>query len=176
MPVDAPPDYVTAVQRLRAVLLNECAPAQTQQPSQPQPMKKAPQRSPNQAMTAKTPSVVPTNRPALIPCEDDEIDQPTPMEDCVQPTLAPRQCNLRERATHIINLVIIEETPNVTSTTSPPKHIGKYTEAMKHLLITGTFKTELHLPNGMFAGAVINPDTGKMLEYRDLIKHKKYKE
>eukprot|EP00957_Ditylum_brightwellii_P079754 6063986-Ditylum_brightwellii.AAC.1 len=77
------------------------------------------------------------------------------MEDCVQPTAATRQYNLRETATHIINLVIIEETPNVISTTLPPKHIGKYTEAMKHLLITE------HSPNGIFAGAVINPDTGK---------------
>eukprot|EP00957_Ditylum_brightwellii_P109284 8336180-Ditylum_brightwellii.AAC.1 len=60
------------------------------------------------------------------------------MDDCVQPTQTPQRYNLRERATHIINLVIIEETPNITST-------------------------------------VIIPDTGKMLEYRDLIKHDKYK-
>eukprot|EP00957_Ditylum_brightwellii_P112989 8615853-Ditylum_brightwellii.AAC.1 len=92
------------------------------------------------------------------------------MENSVQPAAAPRRYNLQERATHIINSVIIEETPNVTSTTLPPKHIGQYTEAMKHLI-----RTE-HSPNGMFAGAVIDPDTGKMLKYRDLTKHKKYKE
>eukprot|EP00957_Ditylum_brightwellii_P147668 11245421-Ditylum_brightwellii.AAC.1 len=48
VPVEAPPGYVMAVQRLRAVLLNERASAQKQPPAQPQPMKEAPQRSPNQ--------------------------------------------------------------------------------------------------------------------------------
>eukprot|EP00957_Ditylum_brightwellii_P074250 5641877-Ditylum_brightwellii.AAC.1 len=85
------------------------------------------------------------------------------MEYGVQPMQAPWQYNLRERATHIINLVIIEETPNVTSTTLPPKHIVKYTEALKHLLSTEAFKMVLHSPNGMFAGAIINPETEKML-------------
>eukprot|EP00957_Ditylum_brightwellii_P000390 30514-Ditylum_brightwellii.AAC.1 len=93
VPMDVPPDYVTAVQQLRAVLLNERASVQTQHPSQPQPMKEAPQCSPNQVMTEKTLYMVPTNSPALIPCDDDEIDPPTPIEDCVQPTqyhIAPK--------------------------------------------------------------------------------------
>eukprot|EP00957_Ditylum_brightwellii_P142275 10839115-Ditylum_brightwellii.AAC.1 len=57
VPVDAPPDYVDAVQRLRAVLLNERAPTQIQQLTQSQPMKEASQLSPNQVMTETTPSV-----------------------------------------------------------------------------------------------------------------------
>eukprot|EP00957_Ditylum_brightwellii_P044032 3341521-Ditylum_brightwellii.AAC.1 len=101
VPVDTPPDYVTAVQQLRAVLINEHAPDRTHQLSQPQPMKEAPYCSPNQVMTEKTPFAVPTNSPALIPYEDDEIDPPTPVEDCVQPILAPWRYNVRERATHI---------------------------------------------------------------------------
>eukprot|EP00957_Ditylum_brightwellii_P186099 14168483-Ditylum_brightwellii.AAC.1 len=85
VPMDAPPDYVTVVQRLQAALLNECTTAQTQQLSQPQPMKEAPHRSPNQVMTEKTPSAVTTNSSALILCEDDEIDPQTPMEDYLCP-------------------------------------------------------------------------------------------
>eukprot|EP00957_Ditylum_brightwellii_P189135 14396749-Ditylum_brightwellii.AAC.1 len=81
VPVEAPPDYVTAVQQLRAVLLNEHAPAPKQPQTQPQPMKEAPQRSPNQVMTTNKRAEVPNNSPVFIPFEDDEIDPPTPMED-----------------------------------------------------------------------------------------------
>eukprot|EP00957_Ditylum_brightwellii_P183661 13989633-Ditylum_brightwellii.AAC.1 len=121
-------------------------------------------------MTANKPDKVPTNSPALIPFEEDEIDSPTPVEEIIQPVAAQRRYNLWERATHIINSVIIEETPNVTSSKLPPKHIGQYSEAIQHLLHTE------HASDQIFAGAVIDPDTGKMLEYRDLIRHEKYKE
>eukprot|EP00957_Ditylum_brightwellii_P022965 1733528-Ditylum_brightwellii.AAC.1 len=45
VPVEAPPDYVMAVQQLWVVLLNERAQAQKQHLSQPQPMKEAPQHT-----------------------------------------------------------------------------------------------------------------------------------
>eukprot|EP00957_Ditylum_brightwellii_P123553 9420234-Ditylum_brightwellii.AAC.1 len=37
------------------------------------------------------------------------------------------------------------------------------------------YKSEMHSPIGMFAGAVVDDDTGKALEYQDLIDHEKYR-
>eukprot|EP00957_Ditylum_brightwellii_P124181 9466301-Ditylum_brightwellii.AAC.1 len=60
----------------------------------------------------------------------------------MQPT---QRYNLRECATHIINSVILEESP-----------------------MSKTFKSELYSPTSIFAGVVIDPDTGRKLEYGDL--------
>eukprot|EP00957_Ditylum_brightwellii_P182957 13935692-Ditylum_brightwellii.AAC.2 len=90
----------------------------------------------------------------------------------IQPT---QKYNLREHATHIINSVILEESPNVKSSTTTPQHIGKYTEALKYLLVTEAFKSELYSPTSMFAGAMIDPETGWKLEYIDFIKKEEYK-
>jgi hypothetical protein len=121
---------------------------------------------------------LPTGRhPHLIPYDEDEIETTT-APNIVEPmrTASARPYNLRNRAVNIINSVIFEETPNVTSTNTPPKHIGKYTEALKSIVLNEAFKAEMYAPKGLFAGAVVDPDTGKQMEYRDLIKHDKYRE
>eukprot|EP00957_Ditylum_brightwellii_P003461 262151-Ditylum_brightwellii.AAC.1 len=75
------------------------------------------------------------------------VDEPP-----IIPTQRTQRYNLRERAMHIINSVILEESPNVKSSATTPKRIGKYTEAIKHLLVTEAFESELYNPTSMFAG------------------------
>eukprot|EP00957_Ditylum_brightwellii_P089262 6797053-Ditylum_brightwellii.AAC.1 len=99
-----------------------------------------------------------------------ELDEPP-----IIPMQPLRRYNLRDCTTHIINSVILEESPNVKSATMTPQHIGKYTAALKYVVVTEGFKSELYSPTSIFAGAVIDPDTGQKLEYRDLIKQEKYK-
>eukprot|EP00957_Ditylum_brightwellii_P099135 7550978-Ditylum_brightwellii.AAC.1 len=108
-PTDVPPDYIDAVQRLRAVLLKEKQPKREilQQET-------IPQRNPNHIKT--TPALpinnVPNNSPALIPCDADEVES-QPNDDDIQPTTTPQQLyRLHNHAVNIINSTIIEETPN----------------------------------------------------------------
>eukprot|EP00957_Ditylum_brightwellii_P175130 13333897-Ditylum_brightwellii.AAC.1 len=42
--------------------------------------------------------------------------------------------------------------------------------------IKEAYKSNMYLPVGRFAGAVVDNETGKALEYQDLIHHIKYKE
>lgn len=159
-PTDAPPDYLTAVQRLRAVLLKEKQPQREILEEET-----IPQRNPNQIKPPPSPPTnnMPNNSPVLIPCDDDEVE-PQLYNDDGHPIQAPRQAyQLRNRAVNIINSTIIEETPNVKGTTHDPKHVGKYTEAIQFIAINEAFKRELYSPTGLFAGAIIDPDTGKQL-------------
>eukprot|EP00957_Ditylum_brightwellii_P035239 2672501-Ditylum_brightwellii.AAC.1 len=41
--------------------------------------------------------------------------------------------------------------------------------------IKEAYKSKMYSPIGMFAGAVVDDDTGKALEYQDLIHHEKYR-
>ena len=50
----------------------------------------------------------------------------------------------------------------------------KYGEAIKHLVQTELIKSFNLQEQIWFAGAILDPDTGKQLEYRDLIKHNAY--
>eukprot|EP00957_Ditylum_brightwellii_P096753 7368645-Ditylum_brightwellii.AAC.1 len=54
-------------------------------------------------------------------------------------------------------------------------HIGKYTQALQHLLVTETFKADMHAPTGRFVDSIINPDTGCQLQYKDLIQKNQYR-
>eukprot|EP00957_Ditylum_brightwellii_P004350 330123-Ditylum_brightwellii.AAC.1 len=55
------------------------------------------------------------------------------------------------------------------SVSSPPKHINKYTAAIKHLVAQESFKQEMYTSKGMFVRAITDPKTGKQLEYQDLV-------
>eukprot|EP00957_Ditylum_brightwellii_P036317 2750528-Ditylum_brightwellii.AAC.1 len=112
--------------------------------------------------------------PALIPCDEDEVELPQQDHDALTPCPAPQKYNLREQAVHIINLVIFEESPNVTSVARSPKHINKYTTALKHIILNEKFNSEMYTPKGMFVGAITAPETGKQLEYGHLVKDKRY--
>eukprot|EP00957_Ditylum_brightwellii_P172037 13097289-Ditylum_brightwellii.AAC.1 len=86
------------------------------------------------------------------------IDDPTP----------PRY-NLRICATNVINSLILEETPDATSKITEPVHQGRFSIAAKLLQVN-----EMCTPFNMFAGAVIDEETGKAMEYCDLINSEKY--
>lgn len=44
-------------------------------------------------------------------------------------------------------------------------HAGRFSLAAKTLRIREAHKAEMYSPIGVFAGAVLDPDTGKCLEY-----------
>eukprot|EP00957_Ditylum_brightwellii_P207236 15352093-Ditylum_brightwellii.AAC.1 len=160
-------------QRLRAVLLKE------QQPTCDEPYRSVEKYATPQQQPVTTKEPIPTNPilscyPALILCQLDKIEQPAINEAPKIPIAPPRHYNLREKATHIINSVIFEESPNVQNAVGTPKHIAKYTTALKHLLVTEAYKAEMHAPTGMFAGSIIDPETSHQLQYKDSIQQDKY--
>eukprot|EP00957_Ditylum_brightwellii_P091350 6954870-Ditylum_brightwellii.AAC.1 len=53
--------------------------------------------------------------PALIPCDEDEVELPQQDHDLVTSCPAPQKNYLQEQAVYIFNSVIFEEIPNVTS-------------------------------------------------------------
>eukprot|EP00957_Ditylum_brightwellii_P048928 3712512-Ditylum_brightwellii.AAC.1 len=159
-PTDGPPDYIEAVQQLRAVLLKEQQPT-SEESARIMAKYEIPQQ---QLVTPKEPiptNPIPSQHPALILCEMEKIKQPAIDEAPIIPIVVPQQYSLREKATRIINSIIFEESPNVQDAVGKPKHIGKYTEALKHLLVTEVYKAEMHAPPGMFAGSIIDPETGR---------------
>eukprot|EP00957_Ditylum_brightwellii_P193239 14713758-Ditylum_brightwellii.AAC.1 len=155
-----------------AVLLKE------QQPTRDEPTRSGATYTTPQQQLVTTKEQIPTNpipscHPALILCDLVEIEQPAIEEAPIIPIVAPRRYNLREKATHIINFVILEESPNVQNALGKPKHIGKYTEALRHMLVTEAHKEDMHVPTGMFIGSIIDPETGCQLQYEYLIQQKK---
>lgn len=66
--------------------------------------------------------------------------------------------------------MLFEESPNVATREKEPVHADRLELATKILRIQEAYKLEMYSPEGMFIGSVIDPDTGKILEYRDLIK------
>eukprot|EP00957_Ditylum_brightwellii_P203079 15333128-Ditylum_brightwellii.AAC.1 len=86
----------------------------------------------------------------------------------------PQQYNLCNRAVHVINLVLFEETPNMRQSDTTLVHQNKYILANKLLQIGEAYKHEMYTPIGAFSGAILDDSTGKTLEYRDLIKMDKY--
>eukprot|EP00957_Ditylum_brightwellii_P102228 7793163-Ditylum_brightwellii.AAC.1 len=90
------------------------------------------------AKTKAMPNNTPQRRsPAIIPCDEDEVEPTQQDHELVMPCPMPRRYNLWKQAVHIIK-----------------------SEALKR---------EMYMPRGMFVGAITNPDTGKQLEYRDLV-------
>eukprot|EP00957_Ditylum_brightwellii_P092971 7079033-Ditylum_brightwellii.AAC.1 len=117
----------------------------------------------------------PRQSPALIQYEEDEVELPQQDHDLVMPCPAQQKHNLQEQAVHIINSVIFEQSPDVTSIAQSPKHINKYTDTLKHIIIKEAFKSEIYMPKGMFVGTITDPETGKQLEYRYLVRDERYK-
>eukprot|EP00957_Ditylum_brightwellii_P103055 7853474-Ditylum_brightwellii.AAC.1 len=66
------------------------------------------------------------------------------------------------------------ETPNVTSNTTEPVHQRRFSIATKLLQMKEMYKSEMYTPFSMFAGAIVDEETGKAMEYRDLINSDKY--
>eukprot|EP00957_Ditylum_brightwellii_P101034 7700438-Ditylum_brightwellii.AAC.1 len=102
--------------------------------------------------------------------EDDSDDESMTSNNCHINDSIPTQYNLWMRATHVINSLILEETPNVTSKTAEPVHQGWFNIAAKLLQMN-----EMGTPFDMFAGAIIDEETDKAMEYCDLITNKKYR-
>eukprot|EP00957_Ditylum_brightwellii_P203155 15333453-Ditylum_brightwellii.AAC.1 len=180
-PTKGPLVYIKAVQRLRAVLLNEKQ-QECPVPGPHEEKKEVPLRNPNhiteQPIALRVPmptNEIPTQHQALILCKPDEIDMTAVDEPPIIPIQPMQRYNLRECAMYIINSLILEESPNIKSSTTTPHYIGRYTAALKHLMVTEAFNLELYSPTIMFADAVIDPETRQKLEYRDLIKKEKYK-
>eukprot|EP00957_Ditylum_brightwellii_P136520 10411300-Ditylum_brightwellii.AAC.1 len=88
----------------------------------------------------------------------------------------PPRYNLCMRTNDSINSIIFKETLNVQQTTNGPLHQGRYSIATKTMQIKETYKFDMYLPVGRFAGVVVDDETGKALEYQDFICHEKYKE
>eukprot|EP00957_Ditylum_brightwellii_P102745 7830150-Ditylum_brightwellii.AAC.1 len=173
---NAPPDYVDAVNKLHSVLLKEkpinnkqctCAPNKpVEKPTtkavekESVPMVQAPQ-SPAKAPTAPeilyvTNDKLSDNDESITSKENNnyEVDKPPP----------PRY-NLCMHANDSINSIIFEETPNVQQTTTDPVHQGRYSIAAKMLQIKEAYKSKMYSPIGMFAGVVVDDETGKALKY-----------
>eukprot|EP00957_Ditylum_brightwellii_P080776 6143755-Ditylum_brightwellii.AAC.1 len=117
-PTEGPANYIKAIQQLRAVVLGEGTlsvqgdnipernPSQTAE--QPAVLKATPTKASNQperlkvvakqpVMDKKMPDNSPMERsPALIPCDEDEVELPQHKHVVVIPCPAPRKYNLQE--------------------------------------------------------------------------------
>lgn len=199
-PMNGPPDYLQAVQRLRAVLLGEkskpverptpsranvtgvqeceSVPTHTSGPNatpeHPTGLQRLPQVTQEEAGNHRIhqQEEEADTVPALISQEEESESEDE--EEFDQPCRP--HYNLRNRSQATAHGVIFEESPNVRTTEIEPVHNGKFSLAAKVLRVRKAYKSEMYCPVGMFAGAVLDPDTGKSLEYRDLIKVEKYRE
>eukprot|EP00957_Ditylum_brightwellii_P056855 4310296-Ditylum_brightwellii.AAC.1 len=183
---NAPPDYVDAVHKLRSVLLKETPKKTTNCPCTPsQPVKHstvqvAEKKSAQPAQSLQSPAKGPTllEIPYVTDDEYSDDDESVNGKDnnnyIVDKPPTPRY-NLRMRANESINSIIFKETPNVQQSKHDPVHQGRYSIAMKMMQIKETYKFDMYSPIGMFAGAVVDDDMGKTLEYQDLIHHEKYR-
>eukprot|EP00957_Ditylum_brightwellii_P039026 2949643-Ditylum_brightwellii.AAC.3 len=122
---------------------------------------------PNNTSPSRSHTLILYNADEVEPCQQDH--------ESVQPCPTPRKYTLCKRAVNIMNSVICEESPNVTSISSPPKHINKYSSTLKHIVVQESFKHEMYTPKGMIIGAITDPKTGKQLEYQDLVQDTHYK-
>ena len=132
-----------AVQRIRAVLLKEI-PAVEDEPTAVEEEILPPQQT-----AADHPPVdccIPTppySHPAIISQDDEDNPSSNPIDPPIQPGYT-----LRSRATHIINSIIFEESPNVVNTKDPVKHISNYGLAVKVLAMQEAFKKDMYSPIG----------------------------
>lgn len=129
---------------------------QQTEPIQPTPVTIA---APEWKANDKLPSLVPNY---VMDDKSDSDDEDEELDDPVRP-----QYNLRHRLQAVVQNVLYEESPNVIDAKSPCRHQGRFQQAVEVLRVQEAFKSEMYTPIGMFAGAVIDPDTGKALEYRD---------
>eukprot|EP00957_Ditylum_brightwellii_P102614 7821112-Ditylum_brightwellii.AAC.1 len=163
-PKNAPPTYVEAVQRLHKVF--ETAAKRTENTTAP-PLKHQRVRvreiKPAQQQLCNTPLLKPKS--SIPKVSDDEYSD---AEDSDDESIIgnnshidapiPAQYNLRMRATNIIKLLIVEESPNVTNKTTEPVHQGQFSLAVKYLQLN-----KMCTPFNMFASAVIDEETGKAM-------------
>ena len=66
--------------------------------------------------------------------------------------------------------VIINETPQMQQT----NYTTKYGAAVKWLLQKEIHHVDKTIQQSWFAGAIVDPTTGKQMEYKDLINNKQY--
>lgn len=180
-PTDGPPDYLDAVERLRRVFLGrekqqieaQTQPASNARATTPKSPKVSRQSTAAPAIpAASTPAVTPNDAdkdeppelsgPNYVTDDEDSDDEDEEFDEPVRP-----RYNLRERHNVVAQNKLFEETPNVQHAESPCMHQGRFQQAAEVLRVQEAFKREMNTPIGMFVGAVVNPETGKALEYRD---------
>ena len=69
------------------------------------------------------------------------------------------------------NAIVIKETNRMKNT----QLTSKYGNAVRHLVQAELEGANNLSEQALFVGAILDPDTGKQMEYRDLQKHEKYK-
>ena len=95
-----------------------------------------------------------------------------PMKYHLRSTDRNKQYNLLSRATNLINSVLIEEPRNDTRFQQLILHL--HADETPQQQVTPSFYDATTPP--YFANAIVDPDTGKELEYHQLIKMEKYKQ
>jgi len=193
---ESPPDKLAAIQALRTLLLGEVPPIAPTSPPVQAPCPIIDEEpvviwSPNDVQQpirdtgTNSPASTPLSRqnlPAIIEDEsDDNIVPLTSLRRSPRAHTAPLTTNahtrLHARTAHMINCVIAEHVLTATqlpppSTTTPMRRQGYALAA--HLL----HHNEHHSAETTaehFIGAVLDDDTGAVLEYRHLIKSEKYR-
>ena len=192
---ESPPDELAAIQALRTLLLGEVPPSAPTPPPIPAPRPIVDEEpveiwSPNdvqqqtRATGPNSPASPPLNRqnlPAII--EDDSDD------DFVPPTILRRSprahkpstnnahTHLHARTAHMINCVIAEHVLTDTQLPPPIRHAPAHRQgyALAAHLLHNSEQHSTETTSEHFIGAVLDDDTGAVLEYRHLIKSEKYK-
>jgi len=196
---DAPSDELAAIASLRQLLLGEALPPDphppvptatpTAEPTddvQPIFMWDPLAVATPPARAASPASAPPAILPAVIPSDDEGVRRQLPVHPLLPPVAAQRgrwhqhvrpvharpvtRGQLRERTAHMINCVIADAwsaTPSL-SPPSAPRKVG-HAFALPHL--ASNVQHPAALAPHHFLGAVIDEDTGKMLEYRHLVQN-----
>jgi hypothetical protein len=193
---EAPPGELAAIQALRTLLLGEVPPPEpTPAPvTAPRPTideEHVEIRNPNKVQHpardtgTNSPASAPPSRqnlPAIIKDEsDDEIAPPTllhrsPRAHAV-PSTTTAHTHLHARTAHMISCVIAEHVltdaqlpPPIMNTPARRQGYALAAHLLQHNELPSAENTSKH-----FIGAVLDDDTGEVLEYRHLIKSEKYK-
>lgn len=178
MPQPSHPPHIEAIEKLRAILkerLQNDAPdgvhKSTSEGGKAMPHGRR-QHEINQEKIQPHLPVSPHPHPRnKIPCITQEEDEEIPENETIESVAPQHRYDLRSRAKLIVNSVIIDEPPNVTNF-SMPRKLG----APPACPGTPTCAFEEPCLPPYFANTILDPDSGKELEYRHLIKMDKYKE
>jgi len=193
---ESPPDELAAIQTLRTLLLGEVPPIAPTSPPVKAPRPTIDEEpveiwSPNDVqqpihnISTNSPTRTPLdqrNLPAIIEDEpDDDVVPLTPLRRSPRKHTTPLTANahtrLHARTAHIINCVIAKHV--LTAAQLPPPR--STTPALRQGYALAAHILHPHEQHSAettsehFIGAVIDDDTGAMLEYRHLIKSEKYK-
>ena len=193
---EAPPDELAAIESLRTLLLGEVPPPEpTATPvTAPRPIideEHVEIWSPDEVQTparitgTTPPASAPPHRrdlPAIIEDDSDDDSVPPPLlrrspRAHAAPSTTTARTHLHARTAHMINCIIAEHV--LTNAQPPPRStnapIRRHGYALAAQLLQHTEPHSAANTAEHFIGAVIDDDTGEVLEYRHLIKSEKYK-